>query len=241
MPVSSKEWAIVLAIALLLHIAAGLAWWWQPTVRFVDPGASSMRLALAPSNTPREDRTETRPLEEDDPVIREPEPVVEPIETPVVPTPPQEPVVEPRAPVPDSKPAEAEQSALNEQPASTPSPTASTSVIDQTGQAGATTGISTANVEADYLATLASWLARHKRYPRSARRRNLEGVATLTFTMNAAGKVLRYEVVRSSGYDVLDREVINMLQRAEPLPALPQDLRRANMDVTIPIRFELAR
>ncbi|CAJ1411846.1 unnamed protein product [Effrenium voratum] len=94
---------------------------------------------------------------------------------------------------------------------------------------------------ADYLATLASWLARHKRYPRAARRRNLEGVATLSFTVNAAGNVLRYEVVKSSGYDVLDREVVNMLQRAEPLPSLPQDLGSATLDITIPIRFELAR
>lgn len=243
MPVSSKEWAIVLTIALLLHGAAGLAWWWQPAVEFVDPGASSMRLALAPSNVPSDDRAETevRPEEELAPPEPEPEPIVEPVQKPVAPTRVPDQVVEPIAPAPDPTPAEAEQSAPREQAASTPSPNAATPVTVQTGQANATTGISTANVEADYLATLASWLARHKRYPRSARRRNLEGVATLSFTMNAAGKVLRYEVVRSSGYDVLDREVINMLQRAEPLPALPRDLRRTNMDITIPIRFELAR
>jgi len=238
---SSKEWAIVLSVALLLHVAAGLIWWWTPTIEFEAPGASSMRLALAPSNVPTDDRSETVPLEEDEPVLPKPEPIVEPVRKPVVPTPPQEPVVEPIAPLPDPTPPRDEQSVSAEQAASTPSSTASVSTTDQTGQANASVGISNANMEADYLATLASWLARHKRYPRAARRRNLEGVATLSFTVNAAGNVLRYEVVNSSGYEVLDREVANMLQRAEPLPALPRDLGRATLDITIPIRFELAR
>ncbi len=238
---SSKEWAIVLSVALLLHAAAGLIWWWTPTIAFKAPGASSMRLALAPSNIPSDDRSETVPLEEDEPVVPEPEPVVEPVQEPVVPTPPREPVVEPVAPLPDPTPPRDEQRVSAEQSASTQSTTTSVSTTDQTGQANASVGISNANMEADYLATLASWLARHKRYPRAARRRNLEGVATLSFTVNAAGNVLRYEVVKSSGYDVLDREVVNMLQRAEPLPSLPQDLGSATLDITIPIRFELAR
>ncbi|WOF73008.1 energy transducer TonB [Parvibaculaceae bacterium PLY_AMNH_Bact1] len=241
MTVSSKEWVIVLTIALLFHVAAGLAWWWQPTVEVKNPGASSMRLALAPSHVPSDDRAETVPLEEDDPVVPEPDPIVEPAQKPVVTTPPQEPTVEPPAPLPDPTPPRAAQNAPAEQAASTPSPTALTSATNLTGQAAATTGVSNTDMEADYLATLTSWLARHKRYPRSARRRNLEGTATLSFTMNASGNVLRYEVVRSSGYDVLDREVVNMLQRAEPLPALPRGLRRTSMDITIPIRFELAR
>jgi len=236
---SSKEWAIVLSVALLLHAAAGLIWWWTPMIVFKEPGASSIRLALAPSNVPSDDRSETVPLDEDEPVL--PEPEVEPVREPVVPTPPREPVVEPIAPLPDPTPQRDEQSISAEQAASTPSPTTSVSTMDQTGQANASVGISNANMEADYLATLASWLARHKRYPRAARRRNLEGVATLSFTVNAAGNVLRYAVVKSSGYEVLDREVENMLQRAEPLPSLPRDLGRASLDITIPIRFELAR
>lgn len=240
MSVSSKEWAIVLTIALLFHVAAGLAWWWQPAVEFEDAGASSMRLALAPSEAPSEDRSKTLPLEEGNPIVPEPEPLIEPVRTPIVPTPPKEQAAEPLTPLPDPTPTRAEKSAPAEQAASTPSPTVLASAQSQTGQAASTTGISTANVEADYLATLASWLARHKRYPKSARRRNLEGIATLEFTMTATGNVLRYELVKSSGYDVLDREVVNMLQRAAPLPALPRDLGRTRMDVTIPIRFEMA-
>lgn len=238
---SSKEWVIVLSIALLLHAAAGLIWWWTPTIEFKAPGASSMRLALAPSNVPSDDRSETMPLEADEPTPPEPQPVVERAQEPEVPTPPQEPVVEPIVPLPDPTPPRPEQSVSAEQAASTLSPTASVSPADQTGQANASVGISNATMEADYLATLASWLARHKRYPRAARRRNLEGVATLSFRVNAAGNVLRYEVTNSSGYEVLDREVVNMLQRAEPLPSLPRDLGRATLDITIPIRFELSR
>lgn len=238
---SCKEWAIVLGIALLLHAAAGLVWWWTPTIEFQAPGASSMRLALAPSSFPNDDHSETLPFEEDEPLVPEPERVVEPVQKPVLPTRPQDPVVEPIAALSEPTQAKSEENVSAEQAASTASATVSTSATDQTGQANATTGISNANVEADYLATLASWLARHKRYPRPARRRNLEGVAILSFTVGAAGQVLRYDVVKSSGYAVLDREVANMLQRAEPLPPLPLDLGRTRLDITIPIRFELAR
>ncbi len=240
---SPKEWAIVLAIALFLHAAAGIIWWWSPAIELADPGAGSMTLALAPSASPNEDRSETISVEEEDRVLAEPERPerLEPQEQPE----PSEPVVE-RQPV-EVPPRRAEQSAPK--PPAEPKPSSAappqqiapeTRSVGQ-GQASATVGVSNADVEASYTAMLASWLARHKRYPRAARRRNIEGVVTLSFRVNAAGTVTQYEIVNSSGYEMLDQEVANMLKRAEPLPAIPASLGRSSFAVTIPVRFELSR
>ncbi len=234
---SLKEWLIVLGIALLVHVGAAAIWWWTPTIDFPDPGASSMKLALAPGDISRDDRTETVPVDQDDPVPPEPDPVVEPIVEPVKPIPARQtlpvPVAEPVPTVERAAPAE-------QAPASTEHANSSIQSVE-TGRANAETGVADAALEADYIARLASLLARHKQYPRSARRRNLEGVAQLTFTLNADGKVLKSSVTGSSGYQVLDREVVKMLERAEPLPRFPAGLNRTTMEVIIPIRFELER
>ncbi len=238
MPSSSKkEWFTVLSIALLAHLAAAVAWWWTPTVEPQEAGASSMRLALAPSTAPTEDQAETQVVEEQESLPPEPEPVVEPVKPPVEPVVPTKPV-EPRPAVteePLEAPRAAPQSSAASSVSDTPTPT------QQTGNAAAQVGTSNATVEADYFARLASWLARHKRYPRAARRRNLEGVAELTFVLNARGQVLTREVSETSGYAVLDREVIAMLERAQPLPRFPSSFGPSSREIVIPVRFELER
>jgi len=230
---------IVLGVALIVHVGAAAIWWWTPTIDFPDPGASSMTLALAPSEALPDDRATTIPVDQDDPVPPEvrPEPVVEPLREPIPPVLPPDlpttPLVQPAPSIEQPKPAE-------QAPASTARANASTRSVES-GSATAETGTADVSAEANYIAQLASWLARHKRYPRTARRRGLEGVAQLTFTLNPEGRVLRSDVTNSSGYKVLDREVVNMLARAEPLPAFPTGLTRQTMEITIPIRFELER
>ncbi len=226
----------MLTLALLLHAAAGVYWWWTPAIELADPGAGSMTLTLAPSTSPNEDRSETESVDEEETVFSEPERTEQPE--------PPEPVVE--LPPVEIPPRRTEQSAPKPAVEPRPSAAAPQQIAPETpsvgqGQASAAIGVSNADVAADYTAMLASWLARHKRYPRAARRRNIEGVVTLSFTVNAAGSVTQYEIVDSSGYEMLDQEVAKMLKRAAPLPAIPADLGRSSFTVTIPVRFELSR
>lgn len=236
---SVKEWLVVLGIAVLVHAGAAAIWWWSPSIDFPEPGASSMKLALVPSEAPSDDRAETVSVDQDDPVLTEEkqEPVIVPVKEPIQPVVPPKlptvPVVEPIATTAPTKPAE-------QAPASTEQTNSSTQRVE-TGSAAAEIGPADASAEADYKAQLSSWLARHKRYPRAARRRNLEGVAYLTFTLNSEGGLVSFEVTGSTGYDVLDREVVNMLKRAEPLPRFPAGLNRSVREFGIPIRFELER
>jgi protein TonB len=93
--------------------------------------------------------------------------------------------------------------------------------------------------KASWEGLLLAHLEKHKRYPRSAQRRNVQGTAFLHFAMDRNGKVLRYALVTSSGSEVLDEEVLEMIERAQPLPALPPEMPGAAAEYTVPINFDL--
>lgn len=88
----------------------------------------------------------------------------------------------------------------------------------------------------DYRGLLAAHLARHKQYPSDARSRGEEGVATVTFSLDANGQVGLVRLARGSGFASLDQETQALVHRASPFPAPPSG--RA-MTFTIPIRYSL--
>ena len=90
-----------------------------------------------------------------------------------------------------------------------------------------------------YLGRVLSQLKRYKQYPSSARMARITGVVFLHFVMDAQGKVLKYEIAKSSGKAVLDEEALALIQRAQPLPALPADFPTRTLDVVVPIEFSL--
>lgn len=90
-----------------------------------------------------------------------------------------------------------------------------------------------------YLGRLLGQLNRYKQYPASARKARIEGVVMLHFVMDAQGKVLSFEIAKSSGRPILDAEVLALIQRAQPLPALPADYPTRTLDAIVPIEFRL--
>lgn len=100
-------------------------------------------------------------------------------------------------------------------------------------------GGGTVGATSDYYATLQAWLERHKVYPRRALSRRLEGVASLRFVMDRKGRVLDYLIERSSGHRLLDNAVETLIERAQPLPTMPDDIEKASLTLTVLISFEL--
>jgi TonB family protein len=64
-------------------------------------------------------------------------------------------------------------------------------------------------------------IERTKNYPRLARERGIEGEVRLRFKLNSAGSVETVEVVKSSGYEILDTASIKAVYRAAPMPSVP--------------------
>ncbi|MFN3616273.1 MAG: energy transducer TonB, partial [Rubrimonas sp.] len=92
---------------------------------------------------------------------------------------------------------------------------------------------------ADYAARLNAILARAKRYPPAARSRRQEGRGLLWFEVDAGGRVVNAALRQSTGHDLLDAEILDLLRRAGPLPPIPPEAGRARMEFTVPVDFRL--
>ncbi|EGY02360.1 TonB protein [Nitrospirillum viridazoti Y2] len=86
---------------------------------------------------------------------------------------------------------------------------------------------------------LLAQLERFKRYPADAQTRHQQGVAYLRFTMDRDGRVLSSRLEKSSGYELLDREVQALIERAQPLPKPPPELGSDRVELVVPIAFSL--
>jgi protein TonB len=75
-------------------------------------------------------------------------------------------------------------------------------------------------------------LQHYKRYPSEALSRSEGGVVLLSFSLDRKGYVLAHHIARSSGCADLDNEVMDMIMRAEPLPAFPANMPQAQLDLT---------
>ena len=85
--------------------------------------------------------------------------------------------------------------------------------------------------------SLQAHLERRKRYPRTAQMRGHQGGPWVRFTMNRAGKVLKVELYRASGYAALDKEVVALVLRAQPLPPPPEDVPGELLTLAVPVAF----
>lgn len=234
MQVRLSEWGMALSAAIAVHAFAFAIWYWVP-VTPTDAGAGGISIALAPAVSVSDDQTQTEVLETQEPPLIEEEPVVTPLTDPSS-QPVPEPIVDTRV-----QPVERVPAPRETQPTASSAPAAVSVTSNQvsTGSAAAEVGLGDANAKADYVALIADRLARFKRYPRAARRRGLQGVAKLAFTVRRDGSLVTYEIVQSAGYQVLDREVQSTLERALPMPPFPSELSQQTLEVIVPIRFEL--
>lgn len=64
-----------------------------------------------------------------------------------------------------------------------------------------------------------------KRYPRVAIDNNWEGEVLVRLAVGADGRIASLRVARGSGYEVLDREALQMFEAAKPFVEIPRALR----------------
>ena len=213
---------IAIGIALVLHgfaAAAGLKWYVAALER-PSAGASATTVSLAAYS--------------DAPQTAEPTPPQPEPEIPKVEPPKPEP-----APVRRAAPQEPKPEEVQAEEAPAPPPTATPGPAGLAREGAAETGIGQETMEADYFATLAAWIARHKQYPRMARRQRIEGEGHVLIHVARDGTLIDFRIVRGTGSVILDRELSATVMRAAPLPPFPPDLSAASLEVVQPIEFEL--
>ncbi|PPC82230.1 MAG: energy transducer TonB [Methylotenera sp.] len=153
------------------------------------------------------------------PIVQETQPVVE---TPVI-TPPQEVIaVKPVA----ERPTPVQTIPINEPVKEPPPPPApSQAEID--------------NATGRYGNALWSAISKHKKYPKIAQMRGWQGETIIELELDGTGKLKSKKVVQSSGYEVLDKQALEMVEKALPFPTPPEALRNSNFTITVPVPFKL--
>ena len=84
----------------------------------------------------------------------------------------------------------------------------------------------------NYRGQVIAHLVRFKRYPEDAEARGAEGRPTVSFSLDAGGRVGGVSLSRSSGHRDIDAETLAMVRRASPFPAPPAGAPRS-FSVTI--------
>lgn len=90
-------------------------------------------------------------------------------------------------------------------------------------------------------ARLLAHLERYKRYPLECRRRHEEGVVLLRFRIAPDGRVLASRIERGVAAQALNQAVMDMIARADPVPAPPPELVDGSIELTVPVNFTLRR
>mgnify|MGYP000957112294 CR=1 FL=1 len=141
-----------------------------------------------------------------------PQPIVEPISEPI-----EEPITEPIV-EPISESVEVTESAqINEQIPTSPNP----------------------QVVSNYSNLLRAHIAKHKKYPRIAQRRKMQGEVVIEIRIKGDGSLISKNIQKSSGHKVLDKEGMNMMEKSKPFPVPPEAMKDSVTTVLVPIAFNL--
>lgn len=90
----------------------------------------------------------------------------------------------------------------------------------------------------EYMKILAAHIDRHKFYPRSARRRHIEGLVGVSFDLLKDGQILNLHT--SSGHPTLQKASMDSIRSALPMPSRPESLLALNtMKIEYSMQFLL--
>lgn len=96
-----------------------------------------------------------------------------------------------------------------------------------------------AKSERDYLIALQQAIARHQKYPMEAQRREQTGITTVSFVVEADGRIDQIRIVKGSGQPALDRAALDALRRLGRFKPIPLSIGRQSWPLRVPIRFDL--
>ena len=71
------------------------------------------------------------------------------------------------------------------------------------------------------------------------KKKQQQGTVVLAFSIDRSGTVITSRVQESSGYPLLDQAALDMLARANPLPAMPDAMPRQRLRLAVPIEYSL--
>jgi periplasmic protein TonB len=242
------RWGACLTVALGLHAAgaAALLGWGEAPDIVADAPVITIELAALPV-APETSPTELPPGPPQPQAESQPEP--EPMQPPQnIATLPPAAIAEPlNVVMPPAKPVEQDkriEKRVEKKPRPKHASLASApSTVEQRGPRAAapSPGAASHNPDAvpNWKSQLVARLERFKQYPSQAQARGEQGVAQLSFSVDRGGGVHHGRIVHSSGSSLLDDATLNLLNRAAPMPPPPPEISRAQIAISVPIRYSI--
>jgi protein TonB len=228
---ADRALVIAFAASILLHAAIfGILPVWRELSALVPPEPEPLIARVV--------RPKPAPVEE----ASKPAPPPPPRRAPLVrPAPAPAPTPEP-APAPDA-PAQAALPAPQAvpEPAAAPAPAVAAppvAYVPPQPAAPAAPAIDPVAVDR-YQRGLIDEAVRHKRYPRVAIDNNWQGEVVVRMTIGADGRIAALRVARGSGYEVLDRQALEMFRSAKPLVPIPRELRGREFELELRAIYNL--
>jgi TonB family protein len=208
-PRELRRWALAVAFVLALHAGAIAAALYVHQPDQIGDDAAPIAVDFSPG----QDTVDQAALE---PVPQQPPPQAEQPPPPPPPEPPQA-VAIPQPPPPPK---------VEEQP-------------EQQAQPARVKGGSP-RLKETYRSTVAKHLAQHMiAYPRNSVARDQHGRVEVAFSVDHDGHVHDLRLIHSSGHSELDDAALAMVDKAQPFPALPQNLTEDDNVFDFPLKFDL--
>lgn len=95
--------------------------------------------------------------------------------------------------------------------------------------------------EREYRLNLSREARKFKRYPLAAREQGWEGVVVVAVSIPLVSSPPVVSLERSSGYDELDRQALEMMQTAARQAVLPLAMQGRRFGISLPIEYRLAK
>ncbi len=129
---------------------------------------------------------------------------------------------------------------LNDEDSKQKDKTASAPIEGSTDKA--TTQVSGASAKqiSSYQGLIKAHLNKFKQYPNQALANKDEGVVVVRIRLNEHGEVIEKSIRKPCNSNILNNEVINLIARANPLPAPPKEMLKNNQIVfNLPIKYNI--
>lgn len=91
----------------------------------------------------------------------------------------------------------------------------------------------------EYRDKLVAWIRQFAEYPPRAMQRRHEGRIEMSITSDRQGRITERVIREASGSYLLDNAAIDMIEKAEPLPLMPENLEGESFTFIMPISFAL--
>jgi len=164
------------------------------------------------------------------------------VETPIVkPTPRPSPKAETQAPAKPPPPAPTPAPSAEPAPVAPVQPAAPSGPIARTEPQPAAPAPSETDLGTleGYRRDLMRMATNYKRYPRVAMDNNWEGRVVVRLVVGANGMIASISVMTSAGHEVLDKQALDMIQKAKPRVQIPPALRGREFTIEIPVIYDL--